>query len=261
MLAQLLACFSALLPAAPRAPPPTMLRNIDRCELLLWSPGALRASPPDQAAALIEEALAQDTLVAVVGPGPATLDGFAALHRFPDAQPSVPALTAIRHGLALAPDGFGGSDGFGAGPPPAQRAPEAAYCVCLLTEPSFCDAAIGAGMRAVALPDSASGYVDEALEGVADAVVDEVGELSVLDLSTPGSYWLNPACPRDSAGNAVDPLTGLLRGGGAAQGCAAGSAAGAPAPAAAPPAAAEQDGADEGALVRAMLADLDSRDG
>ena len=39
----------------------------------------------------------------------------------------------------------------------------------------------------------------------------EAWALQFDDLSTPGSYWLNPALPRDLEGNWVDPETGIGR--------------------------------------------------
>ena len=64
-------------------------------------------------------------------------------------------------------------------------------------------------MRTLALPADEGGWIDEALEGVADACLDDLSELGGLDdLSTPGAFWLNPALPRDAEGYRVDEKTG-----------------------------------------------------
>jgi hypothetical protein len=55
-----------------------------------------------------------------------------------------------------------------------------------------------AGMRAVST-DASDGLADAVLE------VDEVRELWLEDIATPGSFWLNPPHPRDDKGNRVDP--------------------------------------------------------
>ena len=69
-------------------------------------------------------------------------------------------------------------------------------------------------MRTVGLPPDEGEAVLDALEGMADACLDEIGEggalaLSMDDLTTPGTFWLNPCLPRDADGNSVDPETGL----------------------------------------------------
>jgi len=76
-----------------------------------------------------------------------------------------------------------------------------------------CDGAMRAGMRTVALPTEQDGWIDETLEGVADACLDDLSELAggVDDLSTPGAFWLNPALPRDANGISCDPTTGEPR--------------------------------------------------
>jgi murein endopeptidase len=39
---------------------------------------------------------------------------------------------------------------------------------------------------------------------LADAVVDGWDEITVDDVATPGSFWLNPPHPKDDEGNRVD---------------------------------------------------------
>ena len=86
--------------------------------------------------------------------------------------------------------------------------------VVFCTELDECLAGRGAGMRTVGLPPEEGDWVSEDLEGMADACLDEIGDsgplaLSIHDLTTPGSYWLNPCLARDADGNSVDPETGL----------------------------------------------------
>jgi hypothetical protein len=89
------------------------------------------------------------------------------------------------------------------------RPPEPQWCVAFVTSRAACEGAQRAGMRAVGLPPEDGELVDPELEGVADACLDDLSELvSLDDLSTPGSYWLNPCMPRDAEGYAVDPRTG-----------------------------------------------------
>ncbi|KAL1507075.1 hypothetical protein AB1Y20_007936 [Prymnesium parvum] len=225
----LLPPFPPNLSRPPRAPPVTMLRNIDACEALIFTrdaaldaSGALRRG----AARLFADARAQSTLLAVLEPPDRPVPDDSPLRRLLGAAPLLrlsssavhtSELTALRRQLNVeAPEGFGGSDGFGRAPGMAYgREPLAARCVVLVTTLQETAAARGAGMRAVALPREEGGCVDEELDGVADACLDTLGEeaevcaLRVDDLSTPGAFWLNPPLPRDLDGMAVDPETGL----------------------------------------------------
>ena len=91
---------------------PTMLRNVDRCELLLVTPSAVgQISAEDGRCELLAQAYADGTLV-VLDDGSG-----AALPRPLTAR----ALSALRNSLSLAPDGFGGSDGFGRAPTQSAR--------------------------------------------------------------------------------------------------------------------------------------------
>lgn len=145
-----------------------MLRNVDRCECLVITLGALIATgggQPDPRSGvhrLVSEALAQDTMVAALNPphgsSPDEIDRlFAELppmrHFSLDAlAPTTPELTLMRRSFTVTPDGFGGTDGFGRAPTQTDREPLAARCVVLVTTLPECIAALGAGMRAVALP-------------------------------------------------------------------------------------------------------------
>lgn len=183
-----------------------MIRNIDRLELLVWTASALLSAPPGR---LLVEAREQGTLAVALADS--ALGGAEAaagdLFRYVTPPPlSCTQLSALRRSLLISPEGFGGSDGFGeqqaANLGHAHRPPLASRCVVLVTCPGECTAARSAGMRAVAIPSEAGGYVDEDLEGVADACIDSLDELWLDDLSTPGAYWLNPAVPTDDEGYA-----------------------------------------------------------
>jgi rhodanese-related sulfurtransferase len=191
-----------------------MLRNIDQCEAIILSRDVV-----DHAgiARLKAEALEQGALVAFLEPpgrpveDAAMRDG-ALCWPLSSSEPTIAEMSALRLRLHVdAPNGFGGSDGFGRRPGGLGREPIAAYCVVLVTTLQQVAAALGAGMRTVALPRDEGGQVAAALEGVADVCLDLVGEesaalaLRVADLSTPGAYWLNPAMPRDLEGMRVDP--------------------------------------------------------
>ena len=194
-----------------------MLRNIDRCEGVIFTrdvaldaaSGALRRG----AGRIIAEAKEQGVLVALLVPhGEAHVVAGAPSWTLAASEPQTAELTALREALNVEnPDGFGGSDGFGRAPGMAfGREPIAARCVVLVTTLQQTAAALGAGMRTVALPAVEGGWLDEELDGVADVCLDYMGEeedvlaLRVDDLSTPGAYWLNPAMPRDLDGMSVE---------------------------------------------------------
>ena len=202
------------MPRASRSARIAMLRNIDQCEAIILSRDVV-----DHAgiARLKAEALEQGALVAFLEPpgrpveDAAMRDG-ALCWPLSSSEPTIAEMSALRQRLHVdAPNGFGGSDGFGRRPGGLGREPIAAYCVVLVTTLQQVAAALGAGMRTVALPRDEGGRVAAELEGVADVCLDLVGEesaalaLRVVDLSTPGAYWLNPAMPRDLEGMWVDP--------------------------------------------------------
>jgi hypothetical protein len=101
--------------------------------------------------------------------------------------------------VTIQPKPFGGSSGFGASQvvePP--RPPLPSRVVVIGPTEDHSQAARYAGMRAVSM--------DQA-DDLADAVVtaEDLQELWLEDIATPGSFWLNPPHPRDSSGNRVDP--------------------------------------------------------
>ena len=156
MAAVVVACLTPtlLLPAGCRSPVPAarggaarMLRNIDRCELIVFSrDAALQASGAvrEGAARLIGEAQEQGTLIALLEPADRLVDAESPIHellggapcwRLHDSEPQVAEVTELRKALRVeSPDGFGGSDGFGRAPGAAYgRAPEPPRCVVLVT--------------------------------------------------------------------------------------------------------------------------------
>ena len=206
-----------------------MLRNFDSVEAIIFtrdsaldvSSGAIRSG----ASRIIAEAHEAGTLVAVLDPSDRPIDDSSPLRQhlagapcwpLGGSEPTIIEVSNLRKALNVdRPDGFGGSDGFGQAPGMAYgREPIASRCVVLVTTLQETAAALGAGMRAVAIPVVEGDWIDEELDGVADTCLDALGEeddnlaLRVADLSTPGAYWLNPALPRDLLGNKVDPDTG-----------------------------------------------------
>jgi len=168
-----------------------MLRNFDRCELIIFtrdaaldaSTGAVRSG----VRRLIGEAKEASTLVALLEPADRPIDENDPLRAFLDdapcwrlsgSEPQVAEVTALRRTLCVDnPDGFGGSDGFGRAPGLAfGREPNPPRCVAIVTSLQETVAAIGAGMRTVGIPRIEGDWVDEALDGVADACIDALGE-------------------------------------------------------------------------------------
>ena len=205
-----------------RAPPVLMLRNIDSCEALIFSrDAALDASSGELRSAvprLVAEARDQGALLAVLEPSDRPIDAASPVREqrvgcwpLASPEPQVSEISELRRALLVdSPEGFGGTDGFNQAPGLAfGREPLPERCVVLVTEMQEVIAALGAGMRAVAVPRTDEDYVDSALDGIADVCLDELEEVRVEDLSTPGAYWLNPALPRDVSGNMVDPDTGV----------------------------------------------------
>jgi hypothetical protein len=111
--------------------------------------------------------------------------------------------------VMIQPKPFGGSSGFGASrvmEPPRSPLPSRAVVIGPTTDHS--QAARYAGMRVVSVDTSSND------DDLADAVltVEEIQELWLEDLATPGSFWLNPPHPRDRQGNRVDPERVILSG-------------------------------------------------
>ena len=118
----------------PRHAAVRMLRNIDRCEALVFTLSALCAGGGSGALRtgaerLIAEATSEGTLVVVLEPNPPYpwFDGSAykqleeagaqGVRQWPltNQLPTTAELTSLRCSLDIVPDGYGGSDGFAAG--------------------------------------------------------------------------------------------------------------------------------------------------
>lgn len=190
-----------------------MLRNFDRCELIIFtrdaaldaSTGAVRSG----VRRLIGEAKEASTLVALLEPVDRPIDENDPLRAFLDdapcwrlrgSEPQVAEVTALRRTLCVDnPDGFGGSDGFGRAPGLAfGREPNPPRCVAIVTSLQETVAAIGAGMRTVGIPRVEGDWVDEAIDGVADACIDALGEeedVSALSARHPCTPARKPSLP------------------------------------------------------------------
>jgi len=198
-------------PAPTRHPPVRLLRNVDRCELLIVTDASLACSSAGSLL-LLPEAVEQGTCVAFLGfsgsatpeTGSAFVGRRTAIRCTPSGRLSPLVLSDLRRSFQIDPEGFGGSDGFGRAPTQASRAPLASRTVVLVARLVECLNARAAGMRAVAVP-AHDGYVAPELEGVADAVVDRLDELRLDDLATPGGYWLNTMVPINPWGGPADP--------------------------------------------------------
>jgi hypothetical protein len=143
---------------------------------------------------------------------------------------------------AMVPRGFGGSSGFGVKQEGVERRPPLPkHCVVLVSGPddrpterdnanvnveavaasingaviksntvsrARCTAAKLAGMRVLYLEPEGLGTSDA--EDLADAIVAGLGSdddwevVTLDDIATPGSYWLNPPVGQDEAGNIVN---------------------------------------------------------
>ena len=143
---------------------------------------------------------------------------------------------------AMIPKGFGGSSGFGVKQEGVEcRPPLPKHCVALVSGPDIrptesddadvdveavassvdgaviqsstvsrarCTAAKLAGMRVLYLEPDGMGTSDA--EDLADAIVTGLGAdddwevVTLDDIATPGSYWLNPPVGKDEAGNRVN---------------------------------------------------------
>ena len=197
-----------------------MLRNQDRPELVLFVGAKAYASedgtPRPGAARLCAEAKAAGTpSVWLVEDGgdaaAAAAEGPLAATPWPPSAPRAPcplALQLVRESVAIVPDSYGGSDGFGRGRQMPERAPLAGRCVVVAGDRDSCVAGRSAGMRVVGLVG------DEDLDDASDVsfyeLEDEWEVVTFDDLYTPGSYWVNPPTPRSVDGLHVDPNTGTV---------------------------------------------------
>ncbi len=149
--------------------------------------------------------------------------------------PSPATLMDAIHSIFIEPRGFGGSSGFGVKYADAVRNPLPQHCVVFVSKSSDgnpisrrsnCDDLFGssshersvsrdrciasrtAGMRVMYLEDGCLGSCTA--EDVSDGIIDTLGTendwemVTMDDISTPGSFWLNMAQPKDESGNRVN---------------------------------------------------------
>ena len=205
-----------------------MLRNVDRPELLIFTSalvaqdrGAWRlldeATDADCPSALLIHSTSGKNDVAFAfdensKKHPAlSIKDMRNASRMPPPHPG--ALSALRKSMTVAPEGFGGSGGFGRRTADPERPPLASYCIVISDTTECALAARAAGMRCIGVNPSFESI--ELFEAACDIVFPSLGAneeqdefVYFDDLFTPGSFWLNPATPRDLAGNSVDPDTG-----------------------------------------------------
>jgi hypothetical protein len=117
---------------------------------------------------------------------------------FVDTEHLSPNPRALFHAIestTISPKGFGGSSGFGTKMPEPERSPLAKHVVVFAKTLDECRAARFFGARVMCLVDN----------DLADGIVDSWTDIGIDDVSTPGSYWLNPPFgSRDDEGNRVD---------------------------------------------------------
>jgi hypothetical protein len=109
--------------------------------------------------------------------------------------PNPRALYEAIESTLISPKGFGGSSGFGTKMADPERAPLPKHVVVLAHTDDQCRAARFFGARVMSLVDN----------DYADGIIFDWSEIGVDDISTPGSYWLNPPFgSKDDNGNKVD---------------------------------------------------------
>jgi hypothetical protein len=114
------------------------------------------------------------------------------------------------HSIVVQPRGFGGSSGFGSKAPDPVRSPLPCHCVVLCDTIDQCRAARYAGMRVLCLSDNsiADGVMNFGDYDNTSTVPRNFWEsITIDDIATPGSFWLNPPQPKDDEGNGVDVLS------------------------------------------------------
>jgi hypothetical protein len=120
--------------------------------------------------------------------------------------------------LTVQPRSFGGSSGFGRSMwTHPERPPAMQHVVVLCTTTDQCRAARYCGTRCILLEQQQQPHADNNNNNnnhpddfLADAVVSGWDEIGVDDISTPGSFWLNPPHPRDDDGNRVDDIYAII---------------------------------------------------
>jgi hypothetical protein len=143
--------------------------------------------------------------------------------------PCPAALLDAIHTIKIQPKGFGGSSGFGVKHSESTRSPLPQHCVVFVSSSSDsvdgskningiydgsgslsrdrCIASRLAGMRSIYIEDE---HLSCSAEDVCDGVVQSYGTkedwsmVTIDDISTPGSFWLNMAQAKDEQGFKVD---------------------------------------------------------
>ena len=128
--------------------------------------------------------------------------------------PSPAALIDAISSIVINPRGFGGSSGFASSqhidPQRNPLPPHTVVFVSSLSSHHFnrCLASWYAGMRVLLIADSNNNQEDDV---PADAIIDETlgtdqdwSMITLDDVSTPGSFWLNMAQPRGQNGDRID---------------------------------------------------------
>ena len=137
--------------------------------------------------------------------------------------PCPAALYDALNTIMIEPKGFGGSSGFGVKNWEAKRIPLPQHCVVFVSSQSdLGDAAVdGSGSisrdrcMAARLCGMRTIYIEEEgqtckAEDLADGIVSSIGTeqdwemITIDDISTPGSYWLNMMTPKDADGYRVN---------------------------------------------------------
>lgn len=195
-----------------------MLRNQDRPELLLfvssnaarWSDGSAR---PGVERLVGEAADAGTPSIWICEDNPKPV-GSLKPTPWPATAPALPcpqALQDARASIEIVPESFGGGMGGAGGTRDRQmpaREPLPARCVVIAPSREAAIAGRSAGMRVLGLCSEAEVTLDGAADVLFDELDDDWDAVTLDDLYTPGSYWVNPPSPRTVDGRHADPWTG-----------------------------------------------------
>ena len=214
-----------------------MVRNIDLVEALIFygTAGMVRRLPSDSSSDtstflpgvenLLEECQRDDTSVIAILDHERDLaemtnnDSNHDIHfRTMTSPPPNPYdLWESIHSIEIQPKGFGGSSGFGRKAADPERPPSPSRCVVLCDTTDKCRAARSAGMRVLCLTDNelADGVMNFGIYNDDETKTNDDNDsmnnleyywesITMDDIATPGSFWLNPPLPKDDEGNGVN---------------------------------------------------------